>query len=92
MDRDRLSIEDLKREIQALQIATRNIERLIEEAEEEAYCKETANYQENQATQRLRNRRQNIVYRANHPVVRDRKGTEILIGDKVRFLTHRVHN
>ena len=92
MIRDHLSIEDLRRELQTLQIATRNIERLIEDAEEVANCKETANHQEDQATHRLRNRRENIVHRAEHPVVRDRNGTEILIGDKVRFLTCGVHN
>ena len=89
MNIDRLSIEELRSELQALQLAARNIERLIEQTEEELSRNDTANQQDNQ---RLRDRRQNIVYRGNHPVVRDREGTEILIGDDVRFLTPGVHN
>ena len=91
MNRDRLSIEDLRSKLQRLQLATRNIERLIEEAEEVVKRKGTTNHKENQVAHRLRNRRKNIVYRADHPVMRDRNGTEILIGDEVYFLTRGVH-
>ena len=92
MNRDRLSVEDLRRELDRLLIATRNIERLIQEAEEEvANRNERADQQENQADREATDRRANIDYRQEHPVVRDRTGTEILIGDQVRFLTSGRH-
>ena len=36
MNRERVSIEDLRTELERLQLATRNIERLIQQAEEQA--------------------------------------------------------
>ena len=71
----------------------RNIERLIQEAEEEvANHNERADQQTNQADRRAIDRRADIDYREEHPVVRDRTGIEILVGDQVRFLTPGKHN
>ena len=84
MNGDHFSIEDLRRELKTLQVAMRNIQRLIEEAEEEeANRNRNADHWRDQATQGLRNRRQNRDYREKHPVVRDCSGAEILIGDEV---------
>ena len=93
MNRDRLSVEDLRRELDRLLIATRNIERLIQEAEETVVNRnERAEQQRNQADRTTTDRRRNLNYREEHPVVRDRAGIEILIGDQVRFLTSGKHN
>ena len=92
MNRDRLSIEDLRTELERLQIAARNIERLLQEAEEQANCKEQAHHKGERIIDIDIDRRQHVNYRGDHPVVRDRNGIEILIGDEVRFLTRGVYN
>ena len=84
MNRNQISIEDLRRELESLQIAMCNIQRLIEEAEEEeANRNRDTDHQRDQDVQRPANRRQDRDYREIRPVVRDRSGTEILIGDDV---------
>ena len=92
MNRDRLIIKDLRMELERLQSVTRNIERLIHEVEEQVNCKEPANHEGYRIIDIDIDRRQGINYTENHPVVRDRHGTEILIGDKVRFLTGGAYN
>ena len=82
MNRERLSIEGLRTELERLHIAARNIERLLQEAEEQAH------HQEKRIIDIDIDRRRHINYRGDHPVVRDRNRIEFFIGDKVRFLTH----
>ena len=55
-------------------------------------CEEPANHQAHRIIHIDIDRRQGINYTENHPVVRDRNGTEILIGDEVRFLTGGAYN
>ena len=92
MNRERVNIEDLRTELERLQLATRNIERLIQQAEEQAIPEDPVNHQGDRIIDIEVNRREGINYTGNHPVVRDVNGTEILIGDKVRFLTRGVYN
>ena len=87
MNGDRRIIEDLRMELERLQSISRNIERLIDEFEEQVNCKEPANNQGHRILDVDIDQRRFINYTANHPVVKDKYGTEILIGDKVRFLT-----
>ena len=87
MSGDRRIIEDLRMELERLQSATRNIERLINKFNEQVNGEEPAIHQGHRILDIDIDRRCIINYTANHPVVRDRHGTEILIGDKVRFLT-----
>ena len=76
MNRDRLSIEDLRTELERLQIAARNIERLLQEAEEQANCKEQAHHKGERIIDIDIDRRQHVNYRGDHPVVRDRNRSE----------------
>ena len=92
MSGDRRIIEDLRMELERLQSATRNIERLINEVEEQVHREEPTDHQGHRILDIDIDRRRFINYTENHPVVRDRHGTEILIGDKVRCLTGRVYN
>ena len=92
MNRDRLSTEDLKTELERLQLVTQNIKRLIRQAEEEAIPENPVNHQGERIIDIEVDRREGINYAGNYPVVRDVNGTEILIGDKVRFLTRGVYN
>ena len=92
MNRERVNIEDLRTELERLQLVTRNIERLIQQAEEQAIPEEPVNHQGDRVIDIEIDRREGINYMGNHPVVRDVNGTEILIGDKVRFLTRGVYN
>ena len=92
MNRDRLSIEDLRTELGRLQLATCNIERLIQETEEQVSHEEPAHHQGQRIIDIDIDRRQDINYTENHPIVRDRNGTEILIGDEVMFLTQGAYN
>ena len=92
MNRDRVSIEDLRTELERLQLAIRNIERLIRQAEEEVIPENPVNHQGERIIDIEVDRREGINYAENHPVVRDVNGTEILIGDEERFLTRGVYN
>ena len=92
MDRERVSIEDLIVELERLQLAAHNIERLIHQAEEQVNPVEPVVHQANRIIDIEVNRRANINYTGNHLVVRDTNDTEILIGDKVRFLTSGVYD
>ena len=92
MNRERVSIEDLRTELERLQLATRNIERLIQQAEEQAIPENPVNHQGDRIIDIKVDIREGINYAGNHPVVRDVNGTEILIGDEVRFLTRGVYN
>ena len=91
MNRDRLSIEDLRTEVERLQLAVRNIESLIHQAEEQE--QEQANpaeagYRQGDFIFDIDvNRRADINYTEDHPIVYDWSNNEILIGDTVRFLT-----
>ena len=67
-----VDIEELRQELNRLRIAANNIERLITAAEDR---------EEQPEDQRPRD------YPHTHPVVRDRDGREIIIGDQVTFLT-----
>ena len=84
---DRRIIEDLRMELERLQSASRNIERLINEFDEQVNRKEPESHQGHRILNIDIDRRRIINNTANHPVVKDKHGTEILIGDKVRFLT-----
>ena len=101
MNRDRLSSEQLRIELERLQLAARNIERLIHQAEEDQeqqHQQEQANPAE--AGNRHRtfvieeefNRRPRINYNEDHPVVFNSIGSEILIGDTIRFMTRGRYN
>ena len=101
MNENRLSIEDLRIELERLQLAARNIERLIHQAEEDQeqqHQQEQANPAE--AGNRHRtfvieeefNRRPRINYNEDHPVVFNSIGSEILIGDTIRFMTRGRYN
>ena len=100
MNRDRLSIEELRVELERLQLAARNIERLIHQAEEQ--YQEQQQEQANPAEAGDRqvdfmideefNRRAGINYAKDHPVVHNWSDCEILIGDTVRFLTRGRYN
>ena len=92
MNRERVSIEDLRTELERLQLATSNIERLIQQAEEQANPGEPVNHHGDRVIDIEKDRREEINYRGNHPVVRDTNRTEILIGDEVRFLTRGAYN
>ena len=92
MNGDWRIIEDLRMELERLQSISRNIERLINKFEEQVNRKESANYQGHRTLDVDIDRRRFINYTANHPVVKDKHGTEILIGDKVRFLTGGRYN
>ena len=70
-----VDIDELRLELNRLRIAADNIERLITVAEEREE-------QERPESRRPRN------YSHTHPVVRDRDGRDIIIGDQVIFLTH----
>ena len=93
MNRDRLSIEELRTELERLQLAAQNIERLIHQAEERGQEQEQEQVQANPAGAGGRqgdvildidiNRRADINYTENHPVVYDWSDNEILIGDTV---------
>ena len=95
MNRDRLSIEELRTELERLQLAARNIKRLIHHAEEQEQGQEQIQANPAEAGSRQGdvildidiNRRADLNYTENHPVVYDWSDTEILIGDTVRFLT-----
>ena len=87
MNGDRLIIEDLRMELERLQSATGNIERLINEVKEQVNREEPANHQGHRIIDIDIDRGRIINYTENHPVVRDRQGTEIIIGDKVKFPT-----
>ena len=94
MNGNRLSIEELRVELERLQLAARNIERLIHQAEEEqeqqqeqAEPAEAGNRQRTFIIDEEFNRRAGINYNEDHPVVRDWCDCEILIGDSIRFLT-----
>ena len=95
MNRNRLSIEELRVELERLQLAAGNIERLIHQAEEEdqeqqqeqANPAEVGNRQRNFVIDEEFNRTAGINYNEDHPVVHDWSDCEILIGDTVRFLT-----
>ena len=78
--------------LERLQLATRNIERLIQEAEERANPGEPVGHQGHRVIDIDIDRRQGINYTGNHPVVRDTNRTEILIGNEVRFLTRGAYN
>ena len=67
-----VDIEELRQELNRLRIAANNIERLITAAEDR---------EEQPGDRRPRD------YPHTHPVVRDRDGREIIIGDQVTFLT-----
>ena len=71
---DAVDIEELRQELNRLRIAANNIERLITAAEDREE-------QEQPEDRRPRD------YPHTHPVVRDRDGREIIIGDQVTFLT-----
>ena len=92
MDRERVSIEDLRTELERLQLVTRNIERLIQQAGEQANPGEPVVHQADRIIDFEIDRRAGINYTRNHPVVRDTNNTEILIGDEVRFLTRGVYD
>ena len=92
MNRDRVSIEDLRTELERLQLAMRNIERLIRQAEEEVIPENPENHQRVRIIDIVVDRRERINYTGDHLVVRDVNGTEILIGDEIRFLTRGVYN
>ena len=68
--------EELRQELARLRIAADNIERLLT----------------TQATDRQNNNRRGEDYPYTHPVVRDAMGTEILVGDRVSFLTRGTTN
>ena len=92
MDRERVSIEDLRIELERLQLAAQNSERLINQAEEQVNPVEPVVHQADRIIDIEIDRRANINYTGNHPVIRDTNNTEILIGDEVRFLTSGVYN
>ena len=95
MNRNRLSIEELRVELERLQLAAYNIEILIRQAkeedqeqqQEEANPAEAGNRQRNFVLDEEFNRRAGINYNEDHPVVHDWCDCEILIGDTVWFLT-----
>ena len=91
MDRNRLSIEELRIELERLQLAARNIERLIHQAEEWDHEQQQEQANPTEAGYRIIdeefNRRAGIKYTEDHPVVHNWSDCEILIGDTVRFLT-----
>ena len=91
MNENRLSIEDLRIELERLQLAARNIERLIHQTEEDqeqrhqqeqANPAEAGNRHRNFVIEEEFNRRPRINYNEDHPI-----GTEIIIGDTIRFMT-----
>ena len=92
MNRERVSIEDLRTELERLQLATHNFERLIQQAEEQANPGEPVVHQADIILDIEIDRRAGINYTRNHPVVRDTNGMEILIGNEVRFLTRGVYD
>ena len=72
MNGDQRIIEDLRMELERLQSASCNIERLINELEEQENPEEPANHQGHRIIDVDINRRHIINYTANHPVVKDR--------------------
>ena len=78
---DNINVEELREELNWLRLATENIERIIERRNEEE--RETETEQEN---------RRGDNYPHNHPIVRDINGTEIIIGDRVEFVTRGLFN
>ena len=79
MNGDRRIIEDLRMELERLQSATHNIERLINEVEEQVNCEEPANFPRHRIIDIDIDRRGFINYTENHPILRDRHRTDILI-------------
>ena len=75
--KNEVNIRVLQQELNRLRLAADNIERIIN----------TAQRQEEQDIPEAERNRRPTNYRHNHPVVRDRDGIEILIGDQVEFLT-----
>lgn len=75
MNRNNQDIAELREELDRLRIAADNIERIINDAQEETIT-----------VQANRDRRPRG-YRHTHPVVHDTEGVEILIGDQVQFVT-----
>ena len=76
MNRD-TDIEQLRQELNRLRLEADNIERLLTAAQVQ---REVHNQPEEED-------RRPPIYRHTHPVVRDREGVEILIGDQVEFIT-----
>ena len=70
MNRERVSIEDLRTELERLQLATSNIERLIQQAEEQVNPGEPVNHQGDRVIDIELDRREGINYTGNYPVVR----------------------
>ena len=95
MNGNRLSIEELRIELERLQLALHNIKRLIHQTEEEDQEQQQEQADPAEAGNRQRtfiideelNRRAGINYNEDHPVVHDWRDCEILIGDSIRFLT-----
>ena len=73
----RITIEDLRSELARLSIASKNIERAIRELEN----------QDQQQQQRRQDEIQDKVPQSLRNGAKDRDGTPIRIGDRVRFLT-----
>jgi len=84
---DNINIEELRAELNRLRVATENIERLIAQPSNED--REEEPRQERPPAEE--NRRGNN-YRYNHPVVHDVDNVEIIIGDRVRFVTRGLFN
>ena len=74
MNRENQELAELREDLERLRIAANNIERIINNAQEETVV------QVNQD-------RRPPGYRHNHPAVYNNEGTEILIGDQVQFVT-----
>ena len=103
MNENRLSIEDLRIELERLQLAARNIERLIHRAEEDEQEEQRQRRERIISAEAVRVRRSNILeedfprrpranYNEIHPVIFDGIGTEILIGDTIQFTSTGRYN
>ena len=103
MNENRLSIDKLRIELERLQLAARNIERLIHQAEEDEQEEQRQLRERIISAEAVRVRRSNILeedfprrprtnYNEIHPIIFDGRGTEILIGDTIQFMSTGRYN
>ena len=79
---DKFYIRELREEIDRLRLAANNIERLLTIAEQNIEAVDT----------QVPINRRTATYPFTHPVVRDIDGREILIGDRVEFVTRGAYS